>query len=376
MSDPISDPNSCRSSYRDSVLTVACQGEHLLAILTEPAVASATLRSTTERPQHPQAPAPDQAPNPHPCVMSEDLGVLLIVGGPQYRVGCHRQFTLLGRALATGGIPCLRIDYRGMGDATGEARDFEQIDDDISAAIDQWQQERPALRRVLIWGLCDAASAALLYVQRRQDPRVAGLCLANPWVRTTESLARAQVRHYYWDRLRQGSFWRKLLSGGVGLSAVRELLGKISQTRSASPPSRTDRPLHYIERMALGLREFQGPILLMLSGDDLVAKEFLDRCRTGGPAWQGLLERPLLRREDLPEADHTFASAAWRAQVESWTLSFAVSVAAGGQGRAPASSASSASSTSSAPMTKATHASHASQPAADAQCPLPASAAD
>lgn len=290
-------------TYRDDVLTIPCHGDLMPGILSEP---SGT------------APA------------AGDLGVLLIVGGPQYRVGCHRQFTLLGRALATGGIPCLRIDYRGMGDATGDARDFEQIDDDIAAALDHWQQQRPALRRFVIWGLCDAASAALMYVQGRVDARVAGLCLANPWVRTQESLARAQVRHYYWDRLRQGSFWRKLLSGRVALSAVRELLSKIGQARGASGAARS---LHYTARMADGLRRFPGPVLLMLSGDDLVAKEFLDRCRTGGSAWDGLLDRPLLRREDLPDADHTFASAAWRAQVEAWTLSFATSVALGGHGR-------------------------------------------
>lgn len=302
-------------NYRDDVLTIPCQGEVMPGILSEPVGMAAAAANLSE----PAGTLP--APG--------DLGVLLIVGGPQYRVGCHRQFTLLGRALAAGGIPCLRIDYRGMGDATGEARDFEQIDDDIAAALDHWQQQRPALRRFVIWGLCDAASAALMYVQGRADPRVAGLCLANPWVRTQESLARAQVRHYYWDRLRQGSFWRKLLSGRVAMSAVRELLSKIGQARGASVGART---LHYTARMADGLRRFPGPVLLMLSGDDLVAKEFLDLCHTGGSAWEGLLDRPQLRREDLPDADHTFASAAWRAQVEAWTLSFATSVARGGHG--------------------------------------------
>ncbi|MFB1029241.1 MAG: hydrolase 1, exosortase A system-associated, partial [Thauera sp.] len=51
------------------------------------------------------------------------LGVLVVVGGPQYRVGSHRQFVLLARALAKSGVPCMRFDYRGMGDATGEMRD-------------------------------------------------------------------------------------------------------------------------------------------------------------------------------------------------------------------------------------------------------------
>ncbi len=74
--------------------------------------------------------------------------------------------------------------------------------------------------------------------------------------------------------------------------------------------------------MADGLRAFGGPVLLILSGDDVCANEFLDRCRDGGPAWQGLLTRPGLRREDLPDADHTFSTAAWRAHVERLTAAF------------------------------------------------------
>ncbi len=290
--------------HRDSLLRIDCEGAALVGLLSEPAAASTA------------------------AMPPADTGVLLIVGGPQYRVGSHRQFTLLGRALATAGLPCLRLDHRGMGDAEGEQRGFDQLDADIAAALDAWQRERPALRRVVLWGLCDAASAALLYVHRRRDARIAGLCLANPWVRTEASLARTQVRHYYLDRLRQPAFWRKLLSGRVGLGAVRELLGKLAQGRAA--PAGTAAPAdaaaadrrHYTEQMADGLRAFGGPVLLILSGDDYVAKEFLDRCRDGGPAWRGLLGRPGLRREDLPDADHTFSTAAWRAQVERLTAAF------------------------------------------------------
>ncbi|WP_218017861.1 hydrolase 1, exosortase A system-associated [Roseateles chitosanitabidus] len=293
-------------SHRDSVLGFDCEGDALVALLSEPAAA-----------------AGDEA--------TAETGVLLIVGGPQYRVGAHRQFTLLARALAASGTPCLRLDYRGMGDAEGAMRDFADVDADIGAAIDAWQGARPRLRRVVIWGLCDAASAALLYAHRRRDPRVAGLCLANPWVRTETSLARAQVKHYYLDRLRQPAFWRKLLSGRVGLSAVRELLGKLALARAPAAASgatgdgaargaRDTR--HYSEQMADGLRGFAGPVLLILSGDDVVAQEFLDRCRDGGPAWQALLSRPGLRRADLAEADHTFSTAAWRARVERLTADF------------------------------------------------------
>src|SRR5688500_5345431 len=54
-------------------------------------------------------------------------GVLIVVGGPQYRAGSHRQFTLLARHLAEHGVPTLRFDYRGMGDSGGDVRGFEHV---------------------------------------------------------------------------------------------------------------------------------------------------------------------------------------------------------------------------------------------------------
>lgn len=320
---------SLAARHRDHLITIDCHGQSLSALLSEPV---------------------DSASGADASAASE-IGVLMIVGGPQYRVGAHRQFTLLGRALAAGGVPMLRFDVRGMGDAEGEQRSFEQLDDDIAAAIDAWRRERPALRRVVLWGLCDGASAALLYVQRRRDPRVAALCLANPWVRTEASLARTQVRHYYLDRLRQGAFWRKLLSGRVGLAALRELLGKLKTGRAAHSPSGTDADadLPYTERMAAGLRDFAGPVLLLLSGDDYVAKEFLDRCRDGGARWHGLLARAGLMRHDLPEADHTFSTAAWRAEVEARTLAFVAPLARGSTAAMSAPGGTSADAPASAP---------------------------
>jgi len=68
-------------------------------------------------------------------------GVVIVVGGPQTRIGSHRQFLLLANALAAAGHPCLRFDYRGMGDSEGEPRDFEAVDADIRAAVDAFRGE-------------------------------------------------------------------------------------------------------------------------------------------------------------------------------------------------------------------------------------------
>lgn len=244
-----------------------------------------------------------------------ELGVVIVVGGPQTRVGSHRQFVLLSRVLAAAGFPVLRFDVRGMGDSSGEQRNFEQITPDIAAAVDMLQTACPAVKRIVLWGLCDAASAALLYVDATHDPRLAGLILLNPWVRSEASLARTQVKHYYGRRLLEAEFWRKLLFGRLNIAhAVGEFFQKLHQTKTAEAAS-----LGFQRRMARGWREFSGPILLILSGDDYTAKEFLDTAQND-PAWSGLLARENVERHDHPQADHTFSSQQWRQFVENICL--------------------------------------------------------
>ena len=246
-----------------------------------------------------------------------EVGVVIVVGGPQTRVGSHRQFVLLARALATAGFPTLRFDYRGMGDSSGEQRDFEAVTPDIGAAIDALQTACPAVTRIVLWGLCDAAAAALLYCDETHDPRIAGLCLLNPWVRSEASLAKTQVKHYYGQRLLQKEFWVKLLSGRLNIaSAIAELLRKVGQAATKANPRQH---LTFQDRMARSLREFPGKVQLILSGDDYTAKEFLEFTATA-ENWRGLLERPGLTRIDIEGADHTFSSQEWRKTVENHCL--------------------------------------------------------
>jgi hypothetical protein len=73
--------------------------------------------------------------------------------------------------------------------------------------------------------------------------------------------------------------------------------------------------------MARGLAGLRGRTLLILSGKDLTAREFVEYAGSA-PAWSGLLADPKLSRVDLPEADHTFSSHAWRTQVEDATLAW------------------------------------------------------
>jgi exosortase A-associated hydrolase 1 len=250
------------------------------------------------------------------------VAVIVIVGGPQYRAGAHRQFVRLARRLAGAGFPALRFDYRGMGDSTGAPRTFEECGPDIAAAIDAVRAHCPAVERVVLWGLCDAASAALEYWHSARDARIGAMALLNPWVRSETSLAKAHIKHYYTKRLASKEFWSKLVSGGVASS---EALGAFARNlrRALSRPQYTSNRERqpFQKRMADGLRAFPGPVLLILSGDDFTAKEFLEFAQAD-PGWRGLLQRAGLERHDLPHADHTFSNGGSASEVEARTLSW------------------------------------------------------
>jgi len=249
-----------------------------------------------------------------------ETGVVLIVGGPQYRVGSHRQFVLLSRVLAAAGFAVLRFDYRGMGDSSGAQRDFEDVSADIAAAIDALQTRLPGVKHIALWGLCDAAAAALLYCHNRPDPRIKGLCLLNPWVRSEASLAKTQVKHYYTQRLRQKEFWLKLLSGKVAAKAISGLLQNIRLASKGAAISKTPQK-PFQQRMALAWQQFQGQILLILSGDDYTAKEFREYAGSD-PAWKHYQNHGKLTSHEVPGVDHTFSGAASRQQAEQITLNW------------------------------------------------------
>ncbi len=254
----------------------------------------------------------------HPGADAARLGVVIVVGGPQTRVGSHRQFLLLARTLAEAGYPCLRFDYRGMGDSEGEPRDFEHIDADIRAAIDCLFHEQPQLAQVVLWGLCDGATAAVFYAAA--DARVGGLAQLNPWVRTEAGAAAALVGDYYGKRFLEADFWRKLLSGQVSITTrLREFATTFLAARRGENPA-DDANAGLPERYARRLAAFRGEVLLVLSGKDLTAAEFC-RAAVSAPLATALAASRLTRIE-IADANHTFSSAAWRAQVEQATLAW------------------------------------------------------
>ncbi len=259
-------------------------------------------------------------------------GVLIVVGGPQYRIGSHRQFVYLARALADQGIPVFRFDYRGMGDSSGKLSGFNDIHEDIASAIDAFQHAVADLAEVVIWGLCDAATASVFYAS--SDRRVKGLVLVNPWVYSSQGAAKAYLKHYYLDRLLSKGFWKKVFKGqynpfdsasslidvAVTASRPEPIQRNIKDGKGQQMPSiPAQAPGNLVERFSDGLDQFKGPVLIMLSGNDLTAAEFSDAA-AGDRKLGKLLARKNLQIQPFPEADHTFSKKEWSSSVEHFTI--------------------------------------------------------
>lgn len=246
---------------------------------------------------------------------SSTTAVIIVVGGPQTRVGSHRQFVLMARALARAGHPCLRFDLAGMGDSPGPRPDFEAAGPDLQKAADALLAAVPACRRIALWGLCDGATAAVFHAAT--DARIAAVLAANPWARSDSTRSAALVSGHYGGRLKSPEFWKKLLSGRIDLIASgREAIGHLLRARGrrtapaagkgASAPdapgasgagNAADLPL----RLATALAGHSGRVRLQLSGRDLTAEEFEIAMTRAG---QGGLLGAAFR---VPQADHTFS---------------------------------------------------------------------
>ena len=277
------------TAYREQVVVFDCAADRLVGITAVPEVAA-------------------------------DVGVLILVGGPQYRVGSHRQFTLLARSLAEAGFASLRFDYRGMGDSEGEKCEFDNTEEEIAVAVDAFIQSVPGVSRVVLWGLCDAASSALIFGHRH--PHVAGLVLLNPWVHNGDYSPQVKLAHYYRPSLSTRHQWRRLLSGQIKLWPTFKELAKDSLAllgKSAPGLGQKTVTRSFIKAMQEGMEEFQHRILIVLSGADLTAREF-STLVAQDPAWKDAIAKSTVTTHTLADADHTFSHRLWKEQVERMTI--------------------------------------------------------
>jgi exosortase A-associated hydrolase 1 len=249
----------------------------------------------------------------HRPVTSMEIGVLTIIaGGPQFRGGVGRGMVSTARDLADRGVPVMRFDQRGLGDSGGDFLGFEYIAEDIQAAVRAFQSAVPEVKKVVLWGGCDAASAAMIHGWKVPD--VISLVLGNPWVTTAETHSAVMKQHYL-SRLREWSFWRKLIRFEfnlveytlAGIKKVGSRAGSLISGQGRAE-SNTDNPNseNFVDKMLGGLGRFNGSILFLMSGQSLLSREF-DELVSSNSAWNSLYQNKGCKRIDFPDADQTFS---------------------------------------------------------------------
>jgi exosortase A-associated hydrolase 1 len=209
------------------LLTVACSGETLGASL-------------------------DEAAGP--------IGILVVTGGTQTRIGSHRMLERLAAGLAAAGHACLRFDRRGVGDSGGQDPGWEGSREDILAATAAFRAEAPAVERVYGLGLCDGATALALH---GGEAGLAGLVLINPWLveASTEALPPAYIRRHYRQRLLSAAGWRRALTGRMSYRRALAGLRRVMRPPASGLP----------DRVADALRHARLPTALVLASDDPTA---------------------------------------------------------------------------------------------------------
>ena len=218
-------------------------------------------------------------------------GLLLVIGGSQTRIGSHRMYERLSKALAEKGYACFRYDRRGVGDSEGTDPGFKGSGPDLKAAADAFRREVPALTQVIGFGLCDGATALALY---GDEAGLDGLILANPWLVEAEdgAPAPAAIRAHYRKRLLSGSGLKRLFTGAVNF---RKLGGGLRTLFSRRTPESLSNDV------ALALLRHRLPAEMILCTGDNTAIAADAEVRN----WT---HPDLIRATQLIETDsHTFA---------------------------------------------------------------------
>lgn len=217
------------------------------------------------------------------------LGLLMVMGGSQTRVGSHRMYERLSKSLSENGISCFRFDRRGVGDSAGEDPGFRGSGPDIQAALAAFRAEVPALTRILGFGLCDGASALALH-----GDGIDGLILVNPWLVEAEAGAppAAAVSAHYRAQLASREGWKRLLTGAVNFRKLIRGLWRIVTGRRQAELARD---------IARTLRKRRVPSEVILATGDATAIAAAAELRT--PLYGGLVQAT----QTFATNSHTFA---------------------------------------------------------------------
>lgn len=149
----------------------------------------------------------------------------------------------------------------------GENHGFLESAPDIATAAATFAAET-AIRRLVAFGNCDAATALALF---HHVAGIDGLILANPWVvdSSDDLPPAAAIRARYAQRLRDPGALVRLVRGGVNLRKLSSGLTKVITGKSEGNSALTS-------RFVAALNDSTNPITIVLASRDATALAFMD----------------------------------------------------------------------------------------------------
>lgn len=248
-------------------------------------------------------------------------GILMLPAGVVARQGPGRLYTCLARKLAAEGIPVLRVDLPGIGDASGAIdaatrwAAFRQLEEGLHLpailAVVEWFAREAGLGGVTAFGLCGSGVTAALATAG--SPRCGGCILVNPQFTLTDVdesgqrggavFGEAYVAALAPKLLRARSLWRLLTFRSDWRKILRALTDAVRSRLRRGEALHPSLNLGFVEALARASR-FGKPILVALGEwDDNRVKyetEYRDKAAR--------IARYACKHEAVPfsRADHNF----------------------------------------------------------------------
>ena len=217
--------------------------------------------------------------------LDERRGVTaLLIGGTGHRIGPNRMWVEAARRWAAMGVPSVRLDVAGNGDAEGVTApdvpalytpDFtEQVDTALRALA-----ELGLPQRTIVVGLCAAAYWAI-QVALRPEQEVVPFMLNPPTLIWDERDYADRMTRHYLEQFRQASSWNQLLRRKVSLTGARTILLRRITAQFGIGPKRlreheqTAASRDHLDHVLDELRNRGLPALILFTGRERLYQKF------------------------------------------------------------------------------------------------------